>query len=125
MPKQEVFFEQNVSGARVEVIKSYDQAYAREAFREMDGAALKMLWTSLSLENSYERADLPSLGNPEGDGEDFLWEELLDSAREVGNKRSFFIVNEKIAGHESSLYVSPDWPSAEAFAKQRLSSMHQ
>jgi hypothetical protein len=101
MPKQELFFEQVASGARVEVIKSCDQAYAHEVFREMDEAALRALWFSLSLEDSYDAADLPSLGNPEGDGEDFLWDELLASAREDGNKLSFFIVNEKIGGHES------------------------
>jgi len=125
MPKQELFFEQVASGARVEVIKSYDQAYAHEVFREMDEAALKELWSSLSLEDSYDAADLPSLDDPEGKGEDFLWEELLGSAREDGNKPSFFIVNEKIGGRELPLYVSSDWPSAESFAKQRLSSISQ
>lgn len=31
MPKQETFFEQTVGGRHIEVVKSYDQAYAREA----------------------------------------------------------------------------------------------
>jgi hypothetical protein len=33
MPKQEVFFEQQIGERRIEVLKSYDQAYAREASR--------------------------------------------------------------------------------------------
>jgi hypothetical protein len=33
---------------------------------------------------------------------------------------SFFVVNEVKGTVSESLYVSPDWPSAQAFAKQRL-----
>ena len=46
----------------------------------------------------------------------------MEQAREDGNLLSFFIVNETVGPHRESLYVSPDWPSAEAFAKERLAS---
>jgi hypothetical protein len=49
--------------------------------------------------------------------EDFLWAELLEAAHEDGNTLSFFVVNEVNGTASKSLYVSPDWPSAEAFAK--------
>jgi hypothetical protein len=51
---------------------------------------------------------------------DFLWEELLEAAREDGNLLSFFVVNEAKGNVSESIYVSPDWPSAEAFAKKRI-----
>jgi hypothetical protein len=120
MPKQETFFEQQTGAAKVEVLKSYDSGYAREAFRNMDGDALKRLWLSLDVESKYDAADLPPLGQPNREGEDFLWDELLDSAREYGNELSFFIVNEIHNVRSESLWVSPDWPSAESFAKDRL-----
>ena len=119
MPKQEVFFEHQAGDRRVEVLKSYDQAYAREAFHNMDDAALQQLWTMLKPEEIYDPAGLPTLGDAEGEGEAFLWDELLEQAREDGHLLSFFIVNETNGKHSESLFVSPDWPSAEAFAKAR------
>jgi len=124
MSKQETFFEQQDGEIKIEVLKSYDPGYAREVFRNMDDEALKQLWTVLEVENTYDAADLPSLGQPDGAGEDFLWDELADSAREYGNELSFFIVNETRGKKSESLWVSPDWPSAEAFAKARLESLH-
>ena len=44
------------------------------------------------------------------------------TAREDGNLLSFFIVNQTKGGHTESLYVSPDWPSAEAFAQSQLAA---
>jgi hypothetical protein len=44
----------------------------------------------------------------------------LESAREYGQEVSFFIVNETRDRRSESVWVSPDWPSAESFAKQRL-----
>ena len=123
MPKQEIFFEQAVAGTRIEVLKSYDQAYAHEAFRDMDAEALQRLWKVLKPEDIYEAAGLPSLDDPAGEGESFLWDELLDQAREDGRLSSFFIVNKTVGGHSESLYVSPDWPSAEEFAKQQAASI--
>jgi hypothetical protein len=122
MPKQEVFFDELVSEVRIEVLKSYDQQYAHEAFNDMDEEALKTLWEALKPEEIYDPAGLPSLENRDGDEQAFLWDELLEQAREDGNTLSFFIVSETLAGQSCSLYVSPDWPSAEAFAKKRVTS---
>ena len=109
-----------MSDGRIEVLKVYDRTYARESFKNMDQAALKFLWNSLGVDENYDAADVPSSDNPAW--EDFLWEELLDAAREDGNLLSFFVVNEENGGISASLYVSPDWPSAEAFAKNRLAT---
>ena len=116
MPKQEVVFEQKTGDRRIEVLKVYDRAYAREAFGNMDEAARKFLWNSLGINENYDAADVPPIDDPAS--EDFLWEELLESSREDGNLLSFFVVNE----HSESVYVSPDWQSAETFAKNRLST---
>jgi hypothetical protein len=121
MPKQEVFFEQKGGGRRVEVLKTYDQGYAREAFVHMDEAAQTHLWDSLGIDENFDPTDVPPLHDP--DSEDFLWEALLDAAREDGSLLSFFVVNEAKGTNSQSLYVSPDWPSAEAFAKSRLAGI--
>jgi hypothetical protein len=126
MPKQEVFFEQQAGDKRIEVLKSYDQGYAREAFGNMDEGALQRLWETLKPEETYEPAGLPSLNDPadaNGEAEAFLWDELLDQAREDGPLLSFFIVNEIVGPRTESLYVSPDWQSAESFAKEQLSRL--
>lgn len=123
MPKQETFFEQQNGGRQITVLKSYDQGYAREAFRGMDEEAQKHLWAALRPEEVYEPANLPVLGDLSDVGreaEAFLWDELLEQAREDGNLLSFFIVNETDGSHTENLYVSPDWPSAESFALSRL-----
>jgi hypothetical protein len=131
MPKQEIFFEQQGSDRRVEVLKSYDEGYARETFSNMDEQALQHLWNALKLEENYEAADLPSLNNPDDVNDDakaFLWDQLVEQAledpRAYPRLTSFFIVNETLAGKaEESIYVSPDWPSAESFAKGRLAAI--
>jgi hypothetical protein len=122
MPKQETFFEQQNDRIRIEVLKSYDQNYAREAFKSMGAEAQEHLWKALKPEETYDPAGLPSLDDLEGEGEAFLWDELLETAREDGDLLSFFIVNQTKGGHTESLYVSPDWPSAEAFAKSQLAA---
>ena len=121
MPKQEVFFEQQIGERRIEVLKSYDQAYAHEAFKNMGEEALQQLWTALKPEEIYDPAGLPALSDPDGEGEAFLWDELLEQAREDGPLLSFFIVNEMKGRLNENLFVSPDWPTAEAFAKNRIS----
>jgi hypothetical protein len=121
MPQQEVFFEQSTGEWLVKVLKTYDQNYAREAFDNMDEAAQMHLWNSLELDTAYDPAETPAI--PEPESEDFLWDELLEAAREDGNLLSFFVVNEAKSGHSENLYVSPDWPSAEAFAKNRIISL--
>ena len=119
MPKQETFFEQKAGDRRVEVLKTYDRNYAREVFSKMDEAAQTYLWSSLGISETYDATDVPPREDP--GSEDFLWEELLEAAREDGNLLSFFVVNEAEGSSSKSLYVSPDWPSAEAFAKSRIS----
>jgi hypothetical protein len=114
MPQQELFFEQTAGDRRIEVLKTYDQKFAREAFADMGEAAQAHLWTALKIEESCEAADIPGRGDP--GREDFLWQELLEASREEGNISSFFVVTETQAGRSARLYVSPDWPSAQAFA---------
>ena len=125
MPQQEVFFEQTTGDRRIQVLKTYDPGYAREVFDEMDDDAQTILWNSLEIEKTYDPADLPSTTGP--DRADFLWDELMDSAREDvrmnPNLRSFFIVNEIRSAAPHSLYVSADWPSAERFAKNLLANV--
>lgn len=122
MPRQEVFFEQRAGNRRVEVIKTYDSSYAREVFKGIGEQATADLAVALELEKNFEPEDIPS---PEAaEYEDFLWEELYEAAREDvrndPNLYSFFVVSEVKAGRTEDLYVSPDWPSAEAFAKKRI-----
>ncbi len=122
MPRQEVFFEQKSGNTRVEVIKTYDSSYAREVFKGIDEQATADLAAALELEKNFEPSDIPS---PDAiDYDNFLWEELYDAAREDvrndPNLYSFFVVSETRAGTTRDLYVSPDWPSAEAFAKSLI-----
>lgn len=122
MPQQEQFFEQRAGDRRVEVIKTYDRSYAREVFGAIGDDARKALEAALDIGANYEPADIPDPDGSEYD--DFLWEELLEAAREDvrqdPNLYSFFVVSETRAGKTGDLYVSPDWPSAEAFARRRL-----
>jgi len=122
MPKQEPFFEQKFGDLRIEVIKTYDQSYAREVFKGVDEEAYRALAESLELDKNFDVDDIPS---PDAvDYDDFLWEELHEAAREDvrndPNLYSFFVVAETRAGKTRELYVSPDWPGAEAFAKKRI-----
>ena len=92
-------------------------------------ARLSEIWTKshgrtsgnhFGIDEAYEPVDVPHIHT--GDGEDFLWDELLEAAREDGSLLSFFVVNESRNGTVTeSLYVAPDWPNAEEFAKTRLS----
>jgi len=112
--------EKTAGDRRVEVLKTYDRHYAREAFGNMDEAAQAYLWSSLGIDDAYDPAEVPPRHDPKG--EDFLWEELLEAAREDGNLLSFFVVTEAKGSRSESLYVSPDCPSAEAFAKSRIAA---
>ena len=115
MPRQEIFFEQTTGERRVEILKIYDRNYAREAFGNMDETAQTYLWSSLGINETHDASDLPPIHDPAG--ADFLGEELLEAAREDGNLLSFFVVNEANGNISESIYVSPDWPSAEALQK--------
>ena len=119
MPRQTSFLDETVGNTRIEVLKSYDEAFAREAFDHMDENALRFLASSLDLSNSEIAGGL-SPENP--DYADLIWDELKDGAREDWDSFSYFIVAEESAGRTASLFVPADWPSAEAFARQRLAS---
>jgi hypothetical protein len=121
MPQQEVYFEQKTDKGTIEILKTYDRHYAREAFANMDESARRYLWNSLGIDENYDPADRPSID--QSDSEDFLWEEMLDAAREDGNLLSFFVVSQTQNGFSKELYISPDWPSAEAFAKKRIADI--
>lgn len=125
MPRQETFLNERNGDQVIEVLKSYDQVYAREAFRNMDDEAQRLLWSVLRPEEIYEPSGLPTLDDENdmtGEAEAFLWDELLEQAREDGNVLSFFVVIETKGSRTESLYVSPDWPSAESFARARLAA---
>jgi hypothetical protein len=53
-------------------------------------------------------------------GSEVVWEDVEQEAREDGNLLSFFVVLEGRDNQDSPLYVSPDWPSAERFARTRV-----
>lgn len=118
MPHQELFFEQSAGDCEIQVLKTYDQSYAREVFDDMNESARMHLWKSLGIHENFEAADVPRIHTL--DGADFLWDQLVEAAREDGNLLSFFVVIESKGALSKSLYVGPDWPSAEVFAKGRL-----
>jgi hypothetical protein len=86
----------------------------------MDSTARTELIKALHLEDEYDPDDLASLDLTSDD--DALWEEMVNQAREDERLFSFFVVTEAIGPRSDSLFVSPDWPSAEAFAKSRIAS---
>ena len=47
-------FRQQSGDRRIEVLKSYDQGYARAAFHNMDDEALQRLWNVLKPEEIYD-----------------------------------------------------------------------
>ena len=119
MPRQEVFLEKQIGDRHIEVIKTYDCKFARDAFDGMDEPAQAHLWQSLGIDESYDPEELPAPASL--DRSDFLWEEVSEAAREDGSALSFFVVTEAVGRRMENLYISPDWPSAEAFAIGRRS----
>ena len=118
MRVQETFLERPSGKGRILVIKTYDENLAREAFEDLDESAVAQVAAALRLEEQFEAQDIPSPASADFHG--FVWETLADEAREEGQIKSFFVVYRELEGSPSkSLYVSPDWPSAEAFT-QRL-----
>jgi hypothetical protein len=127
MPRQETFFEQSTGDVRVEVIKTYDPSYARDVFNGLAEDARTSLAHALELDKNYAPEDIPE--PQETDYDDLIWQELYEAAREDvrndPNLYSFFVVAETRAGRKTDLYVSPDWPSAQAYAKSRLGEAPQ
>jgi hypothetical protein len=124
MPKQETFLSETANGVVVEVVKTYDRSYAREVFSVAGDGARKALATSLDIQKNYEQDDIP---DPDGsDYDDFLWQELLDAAvedvRQSPSLSSFFVVTETREGKTADIYISADWPSAETFARGRITA---
>jgi len=122
MPRQETFLREAANGVEVEVLKTYDKSYAQEVFRGMSTEALEALAATLNLEGKYEDADIPA---PHAtDYADFIWDEICEGAiedvRQSPTLSSFFVVVETNAGKAEELYVTPDWPSAEVFARNRI-----
>jgi len=111
MPQQSVFLDERTEGKRVQVLKVYDAAYARSCFDEMNEDALVFLRDSLDLESKYDLPELPIT---------LQWEDVEGEGGEDGNLLSFFVVLEESGGTSRPIYVSPDWPSAEKYAKTRV-----
>lgn len=122
MPRQETFLREAENGVEVEVLKIYERSYAQEVFRGMGPEALKAVAAALQLFQKYEAKDIPAPDTAEYT--DFLWDEICDAAiedvRQFPVLSSFFVVIETIAGKSEELYVSPDWLSAEAFARNLI-----
>jgi hypothetical protein len=115
MPRQETFLVVKHGDETVEVLKTYDETFAREAFRNMDDEALAHLAASLKPESIYEESGLPKPGE---DGyEDFIWDVMVDDAREDWNSFSYFVVTKSNGRKTEGLFVSGDWPTAEAYVK--------
>jgi hypothetical protein len=116
MPRQETFLTAKNGDETIEVLKTYDQAFAREAFRNMDDDALAHLAASLNLESTFELSGIP---NPTEDGyEDFIWDVMVDEAREEWNLFSYSIVAKSVGHRKEDLFVSGDWPTGKAYVKK-------
>jgi hypothetical protein len=118
MPAQQIFFEAEVGNDRIDVIKTYDTQYAHEAFERMADPVKRKLWESLGISSNYEPEDLPKPDNAEWG--DFLWQEIVDLAREDERNFSYFVV--RGGKGAEPLFVSPDWPNAEKFAEELRSA---
>jgi hypothetical protein len=101
MPRQETFLTVKDGDESVEVLKTYDETYAREAFSTMDDAALAHLAASLKPESIYEEGGIPKPGD---DGyEDFIWDVMVDDAREDWKTFSYFVVCVRGLAHGGGL----------------------
>ena len=115
MPRQETFLLVKNGDETIEVLKTYDQQFAKEAFRKMDDSALAHLASSLNLESIYEPSGIPK---PTDEGyEDFIWDVMVDEAREDWNSFSYFIVTKTRGRQTEELFVSGDWPTAKSYVK--------
>jgi hypothetical protein len=119
MPQQTVFLEEQVGDSHVSVVKTYDSALAREAFDGMNDDALLQLVKAMQADGEYADSSMEELR----ENADSIWDDLQTDAREDWNSFSYFIVEQRSKGQSSLLFVAPDWPSAETFAKQRADSI--
>lgn len=116
MPNQEVFFSQEFGGKKIEVVKTYDSHFAREAFEDMDEDAKESLGQSLVADGALDSANVPL-------ADEDLWHAVEEGAREDWNSFSYFVVREGNPPTARSLFVSSDWPTAERFAKLQGASL--
>jgi hypothetical protein len=116
MPSQELFFSQESNGKQIEVVKTYDSQFAREAFRDMDEQAKEILAQSLIADGALSSEDMPF-------ADEDLWQGVEDGAREDWESFSYFVVREGSPLAVQPLFVSSDWPTAERFAKFRGASV--
>lgn len=116
MLRQETFMTVRNGDETVEVLKTYDEGFAREAFRSMDEDALAHLAQSLNLESLFEAGDIPT--PTDENFEDFIWEAMADGAREDRNTFSYFVVTKTTGRKTEELFVSGNWATAEAYVKR-------
>lgn len=116
MPGQETFLTAKNGDELIEVVKTYDQVFAREVFRKMDREALAHLAASLDLESAFEPTDIPT--PMDENYENFIWDVMVDSAREDWNSFSYFVVTKSFGRRIEEVFVSGDWRSAETYVKQ-------
>ena len=120
MQGQETFLSVRNGDELLEVLKTYDKSFAREAFRNMDEVALAQLAESLDFEKLYEPEKIPK--PQDEDYDEFVWDVMADEAREEYNTFSYFVVTRTVGGKSDLLFVSPDWPTAEAYVKKAQTS---
>jgi hypothetical protein len=118
MPQQTVFFNEQIGAKQIVINKSYDPSFAKEAFDQMNSSALHFLGSFLELDEELFPDDPVS----EEDYADAIWQEVQDGAREEWNTFSYFVMTKEEAGRSEPLFVSADWPSAEAYAKHYIAS---
>lgn len=116
MPRQETFLSVQNGDELLEVLKTYDETFARAAFRNMDEDALAQLAESLKFDALYETDNIPK-SQDEG-YEEFVWDVMVEEAREEYNTFSYFVVTKTRGSRSEELFVSPDWPTAEAYVKK-------
>jgi hypothetical protein len=116
MPRQETFLTVKNGDEVVEVLKTYDETFAREAFKNMDDSALAHLAASLDLNSQFDPEDIP---HPTDESyEEFIWDVMCDSAREDWNMFSWFVVAKTSGQKTEELFISADWPTAESYIKR-------
>lgn len=115
MRSQATFLSRKLGASRVRVLKTYDVGFGREAFDEMDEAALAHLADALTADEVFDPEEVPESPS---EFADFLWGQVVESARERDEISSFFVVTRVSSRGKSLLYVSGDWPSAESYVRQ-------
>jgi hypothetical protein len=117
MPQQETFLNHETGDGSIQVLKTYDRAFAREAFDQMSEPALRFLHGLLFADDATDDANDKAV---DSEFSETLWSEIEDGAREDWRTFSYFVVVEQKKQHSEPLFVASDWPSAERFAMSRI-----